>query len=154
MIKPEISVNIGLIKKGMLVFLVSFCCVSCETTTSQKIVDFHLVRISQDEQGRLVGLYEFHNKSLLPILIPMVQFRTNGVAFASDVGFEIMKNGKWTNPGYYHDGISPGTYLGGDQTLFFEIWIPANLWGQATPFRTFFSGYDSSPSKLEDFQYK
>ena len=144
-----------IIKIGVIFILVSLCCVSCQTTTPQKNIDFHLVKITgRNEFGWLLGLYEFHNKNLQPIPVPMVTVKADGVATSAMVGFEILIDGKWKNPGYYNDGISPLTYLDADKTLLLEIAIPTNLWNQATPFRMRFSNYASSPSKLEDFQYK
>src|SRR5689334_9047734 len=90
-------------------FFICLCCVSCETTTSQKNIDFRLVKIDRDIFGRPLGVWEFHNKNSQPIAIPGVISKSDGTASPSCAGFEIFDNGKWKSSGYFSDGVLPIT---------------------------------------------
>ena len=118
-------------------------------TPSQNDVEFNQVKVERTDQGRFFGHYIFRNRSQRAISIPWVTFKSEGVGVPNEIGFEVLVNGKWKNPGYYRDSIPMQTTLAAGKEVTLQVEVPAHLWNKETPFRLLFGKYASVPSRLD-----
>lgn len=119
---------------------------------SQKGIEFKLLKVERAKQGRLVGYFSFKNQSHEVISIPWVTLESEGVGVPNEIGFEVLVDGKWKNPGYYRDAIPMQTTLDAGKSLTLRVDLPSGLWGNTTQFRLLFGKYVSAPSRLDEMK--
>jgi hypothetical protein len=120
---------------------------------AQKGVEFKLIKVEIAAQQRVVGYYTFKNQSPRTILTPVIGFESPSVGRPSEIGFEVLVDGKWKNPGYYGDAMPLRDNFESGKSILLRVDLPVHLWGKSTPFRmTFGEKYISEPSKLDEMK--
>src|SRR5579872_6820095 len=89
-------------------------------------IEFEMERISSSRtRGFKTGYYLFKNLTGHPLRIPWIEFDSEGLAFADEVGFQVFRDGKWVNPGYFKDLLPIYTELEPEKEIELQIDIPA-----------------------------
>ena len=124
-----------------------------KTNTLDK-VNICLVAVERDVKDHIIATFYCANETDHPVAIPNVRPASDGLSYSIHCGFEVLRSGKWTNPGYYTEGIPlPLIALQAHCDLMFSLALPSSFWRDSEEFRLVFGDLKSSPARIDDFVF-